>query len=385
MSFLSSIRRHCAALMFSLVLSGTQACAGDVILDHLSFQEDRGVTRIARLEVINSNLSADEVRVIFSGRHQTSLELLSRFIADRVFINGMTFSGQDGMVICAPITLIGIDQGHLARVNIEGIEADVRSMNGGENSQFKARALELEHVDFASLLQAALRGQIESMNLRAEKLIWEGFEWSGPDPKVPAYAPGGNRIRLALSRAIATTQYEGTIPVRSFAELTGLTLEVPPSTEGGRHLAELGYRKLEFSFTGQMNYDPRTRDMVMDHFTLSGVKAGRLTFSGRLGNVDPIVLTGVTPQEKMAALLLANISVLDLNFVNEGAVETGFALAAGREGREGRSGADLRSDATMFIGQMMPLMLGGNPAALPLTRAAQEFLRDPKNLALTLK
>jgi hypothetical protein len=39
----------------------------------------------------------------------------------------------------------------------------------------------------------------------------------------------------------------------------------------------------------------------------------------------------------------------------------------------------------MLSGQMLPLLLGGDPAALPMAQSVQTFLRESKNFTLKLK
>lgn len=384
MSSSTPFGRLTAALVVALSLSGLPAYAGDVILDNLTSREDRGLTRIARVEVINTNLSADDVRRLLetSGDDKMQLELLSRLKADRMTINGLTFSGDDGTMIFAPIMMSGIDQGRVARIMLDGVDMDLRMADMKGTSQLKVRALDIERADFASLFKAVLAGRPEDMDFHAEKLVWAGFEWSGVDDKVPANAPGGNRMRLSLAGVNATTQYDGAVPVRSIAEINGMAIELPPTSEGGRTLADIGYKKLEFSLAGQMRYDPLKRDLAIENYALTGVNMGRLILSGQFGNIDPSLLSGGMPEQKLAALMLTNISQLDMRFVNEGAIENGFAFAAQQQGKTAPA---LRSEAAMIVGQMLPMLLGGDPAALPLARAAQDFLRESKNFTLSLK
>ena len=384
MSCSSYFRRLTAAVLVALSFIASPAFAGDVILDNLTSREDRGLTRIARVEVINSNLSADEVRRLLetTGDEKIQLELLSRLKADRMTINGLTFSGDDGTMIFAPIMMSGIDQGRVARITLDGVDMDLRMSDTKGTSQLKVRALEIERADFASLLKAVLAGRPEDIDFRAEKFVWAGFEWSGADENVKATAPGGNRMRISLAGVNATTQYEGAMPVRSVAEINGLSIELPPTSEGGQAFADMGYKKLEFSLAGQMRYDPLKRDLMIENYALTGVNVGRLMLSGTFGNIDPSLLSGGVPEQKLAALMLANISQIDIRFVNEGAVENGFAYAASQQGK---SAPALRSEASMIVGQMLPMLLGGDPAALPLARSAQDFLRESKNFTLSLK
>jgi hypothetical protein len=316
------------------------------------------------------------------GEKQPLLELMTRFTADRMTINGLTFSGDDGTMIFAPILMGGIDQGRVARIMLDGVDMDLRMSEGKGTSQLKVRALDIERADFASLLKAVLAGRPEEIDFHAEKFVWAGFDWSGPDEKVSASAPGGNKMRLSLAGVNANTQYDGAVPVRSTAEINGFAIELPPTSEGGRALADMGYKKLEFSVAGQMVYDPNRRDLTIENYALTGVNVGRLILSGRFGNIDPTLLGGGVPEQKLAALMLANISQLDIRFVNEGVIENGFAFAAQQQGKTAPA---LRSEASMIVGQMLPLLLGGDPAALPLARAAQDFLRESKNFTLSLK
>lgn len=384
MSFSTGFRRHAAGLFVALSFCVPSAFAGDVILDNLTSREDRGLTRIARVEVINSNLSADEVRRLLetSGDDKVQLELLARLKADRMTINGLTFSGDDGTMIFAPIMMSGIDQGRVARIMLDGVDMDLRMSDAQGTSQLKVRALDIERADFASLLKAVLAGRPEEIDFHAEKIVWAGFEWSGVDDNVKANAPGGNKMRLSLAGVNATTQYDGGLPIRSIAEINGFAIELPPTSEGGRAFADMGYKKLEFSVAGQMRYDPIKRDLMIENYALTGVNMGRLILSGQFGNIDPSLLSGGLPEQKLAALMLINISQLDMRFVNEGAVENGLAFAAQQQGKTAPA---LRSEASMIVGQMLPMLLGGDPAALPLARAAQDFLRESKNFTLSLK
>jgi len=384
MSCFSIFRRFAAVLFVAFSFLAAPAFAADVILDNLTSREDRGLTRIARLEVINSNLTAEEVRRLIegTGEKQPLFELMARFTADRMSINGLTFSGDDGTMIFAPVTIMGIDQGRVARMTMDGVDMDLRTADGKGTSQLKIRALDIERADFAALLKAVMTGRPEEIDFRAEKFVWAGFDWSGPDEKVSANAPGGNKMRLSLAGVNAATQYDGAMPVRSVAEVNGLSIELPPTSEGGQAIADMGYKKLEFSLAGQMRYDPAKRDLIIENYALTGVNVGRLMLSGTFGNIDPSLLSGGVPEQKLAALMLANISQIDIRFVNEGAVENGFAYAASQQGK---SAPALRSEASMIVGQMLPMLLGGDPAALPLARSAQDFLRESKNFTLSLK
>ena len=368
----------------SISLSVPAAVAGDVVLENLTIKEDKGVLRIARVEAVNSSLPREDVQRLLdtSADGKVALELLSRFSADRFSISGAAFSGDEGTMIFAPILATGVDKGRVARLTVEGIDIDIKNLEGAGAATLKVRTLDMEKADFAALLLAFTRGTPEMADLKAERVVWAGFEASVPDADLPASVPGGNRIRLSLGNFTTVNQYAGDVPLRSTGALANLVVELPPSSQGGRMMADLGYKKMDVSMSGEARYDAAARELVLDNYTLTGVNAGRLSLSGTFGNVDPVLLGMAVPQEKMAALTLANVSALEIRFVNEGAVDNGLAFAATQQGK---SPAALRSELALLSGQMLPLLLGGNPAALPLAQSVQTFVRDSKNFTLTLK
>ncbi len=381
MIFSKPVRMATTALLFCI--SAVPAFAGDVTLDNLTIQEDKGVLRIARVDVTNTNFTREEVQRLLdtSADSKGSLELLARFTADRMTISGATFAGDEGTMIFAPIIATGVDKGRVARLAADGVDITLKNMDSGPGD-LKIKALDIERADFAPLLNAVLAGRPDLMDFQAEKIVWAGFDLSVADEHVKADAPGGNRIRMSLRGLNATTQYQGTIPVLSSADINNLVIELPPTSEGARSLANVGYKKLDFSISGHMRYDPVTREMTIDDYTMTGVDVGRLVIAAKLGNLDPALFGPGAPEAKLAASVLANMSVLELRFVNEGAVDKGFAFAAEQQGKTAPA---LRSEVSMMAGQMLPLLLGGNPAALPLARGVQDFLRDSRNFTLTLK
>ena len=375
------LRMAVTALVFCL--TAVPAFAADLTLDNLTIKEDKGVLRIARVDVTNTNFTRDELQRLLdtSADGKGSLELLARFTADRMAISGATFAGDEGTMIFAPILATGIDKGRVAKLASEGVDITLKNMDGGAGD-LKIRALEIERADFAALLNAVLAGRPDLIDFQAEKIVWAGFDLSLPDEHVKADAPGGNRIHVGLRSLNATTTYQGKLPVLSSADIGNLVIELSPTSEGARNLANIGYKKLDFSISGHMRYDPATRDMTIDDYTMTGVDVGRLVISGKIGNLDPALFGPGTPEVKMAASILANLSALEIRFVNEGAVDKGFAYAAAEQGKTAPA---LRSEVSLMAGQMLPLLLGGNPAALPLARGVQDFLRDSRNFTLTLK
>jgi hypothetical protein len=382
MPALAKIRLVTAAFLFALPFS--PALAGDVVLENLTINEDKGVLRIARVEAINSSLSREEVQRLLdtSADGKVALELLSRFSADRFSISGAAFSGDEGTMIFAPILASGVDKGRVDRLKLDGVDIDIKNLEGAGAASLKVKALEMEKADFAPLLLAFTRGTPELAGLRAERMVWAGFEASVPDADLPTTVPGGNRIRLSLGEVTGTNQYAGEVPLRSSAKLSNLVIELPPSSQGGRMLADLGYKKLDLSMSGEARYDPASRSLVLENYSLSGVNAGQFILSGTFGNIDPSLLGLAVPQEKLAALTLANVSALEIRFINEGAVDSGFAFAAAQQGK---NPAALRSEAALLAGQMLPMLLGGDPSALPIAQAVQTFLRDSKNFTLKLQ
>jgi hypothetical protein len=379
---LTKIRFVTAA--FLLAFSFAPALAGDVVLENLTINEDKGVLRIARVEALNTNLSSDEIRRLLdtSADGKEALAMLMRFSADKFAISGASFSGDEGTMIFAPILATGIQKGRLERLICAGVDVDLKNIEGAGAVSVKFKALEMEKADFAPLMSALTRGDAEIAGFRAERLVWGGFEASVPDADLSANAAGGNRIRVSLGKLISTNQYAGDTLVRSVGEIGNLVIELPPASEGGRTLAGLGYSKLDLSMSGEARYDAATRALVLENYILKGIQAGQLRLSGKFGNVDPALLGMAVPNEKLAALFLANVSELEIRFVNEGLVDNGFAFAAVQQGK---SAAALRAETSALAVQFLPMLLGGDPSSLPLAQSVQTFLKDSKNFTLTLK
>lgn len=382
MSRARNLRALVAALCLSMPLAS--AMAGDVVLDNLSVQEDKGLLRIARVEAINTNFSSDELRRLLdtNADSKASLELLARFKADRMSINGATFAGEDGTMIFAPILATGIHQGRVDQLAIDGIDIELKNIDGAGSGSVKLRALSVEKADMAPLIDALIQGKPDLINYKAESLKFAGFDISIPDTSLPANTPGGNRIRITLGALNSRAQYNGDMIQSSAGEILNLVIEPPAGSEAGQMLSKVGYKKLDLSMAGAARYDASSRTLTLTDYTLTGVEAGRLSLTGTFGNVDPSLLGMGLPEEKLAALFLVNVSQLELRFVNEGVVDKGFAFAAAQQGKTAPA---LRSEASMIVGQMLPLLLGGDPSALPLARGVQDFLKESRNFTLTLK
>ncbi len=386
-SFLSFRSATCPAFAAAfLVAAIVPALAqNNVTLENLKLPAgaSKSELSLARVDVVNTNLSRDEVARFFSSdlKSADALGLAARMSADKITIRGAGLAGDEAELTFGVFTAEGLNKGRFRKATLDGFTGAFKDA-GKPVGSVVSKAIELENGNLGPLIAAAQANDLEGAALQLGRFSWAGFEASFADADVQANAPGGNLVKVSLAALNGVTEYDGDIPRKASGEARGLVIEPPKASGFAMGLKAFGYDKLEFGFTGSARYDSAARVLVLEDYTLSGVNAGKLGMAGTFTNIAPELLTEQDMAKKAAAGLDVGIAEIKAKFVNDGLVEKGIAFAAAQQGK---SPAAFKAETAAMSAQLLPLLLGGDPSALALAQSVQSFINDPRSFNLTLK
>ncbi|MDB5643614.1 MAG: hypothetical protein JWN07_2931 [Hyphomicrobiales bacterium] len=379
-------RRIYAALVGSLLLAGPAVAQNRVVIDKVTSREAsaKNDVTVSGVEVVNTNLSSDEVTKLLSADtpNDQLLALALKMTADSLKIGGVTVQGEMSKVLVGPFEASSVDKGRFARAMLSDFSVNYTEKGQPTGGVLTGRKLDMKRGNLGPFLAALQSGKFESASFQVGDVAWDGFDGSFTDSQTPADAPGGNQVKVSLRGLTASTEYAGDTPVSSKGEASGFTFAPAPASELGKGLRSFGYERLELGVSGAGRYEPASQRLVLQDYTITSPSAGRLSLSGEVSGVDPAALASGDATRRGMALLGASVEGLKLNFVNEGLVEKSFTFAADKQGK---TPAALRSEVSAMAGQLLPLFLAGDPQSLPLAQSVQTFLTTPKNFTLTLK
>lgn len=373
----------CAALA-TLAAAGPAAAQNNVTLDNLriTMPEGKSTLTIPKVEVTDTNLSRDEIARLFSSNldKTEANALATRMKAARISIPEAALAGKEGRIAFGPFLASGIDQGRFEKASLAAFGGSYTDENGEEGS-VKSGALELEGGNLASVLAAARAGDMAGATVQLGRISWSGFEMTFADKDTAKTVPGGNRYTIKLGSLEARTSYEGVVPLKSAGELKGFVIEPPKGSGFGKSLADFGLQRLDLGLAIAATYDPNARVLSVQDYTVSGVDAGSLGLSGQFGSLDSGIFTAMGPV-RLKALFGGDVSQLQAKFVNRGLFEKALAYFAKQQKKTVES---LRAEWAAMSTQILPLLLGGDPASLSLAQSLQTFINDPKSLTISLK
>ena len=202
-----------------------------------------------------------------------------------------------------------------------------------------------------------------------------------PDKDTPATAAGGNLYKVAIASVEGQGTYAGDLPDKGSGELKSLTIEPPKASKFGQGLAEFGYDRIDIGFTMSGSYDANAKTYVLDDYTIRGVDAGSLGFKAQFGDIDKSAFSG-DQASRLAALANGNVSSAAVSFVNNGLFEKAVAYIAKMQKKTPDA---IKQQWSAMATQLLPALLGGNPAALKLATAVTKFIAAPKALTITAK
>jgi hypothetical protein len=187
--------------------------------------------------------------------------------------------------------------------------------------------------------------------------------------------------RIGLKSVRAATDYAGDVPTKAVANFNGLYFYAPPGSSIGKTLASFGYDRVEFGLNFDGAFNPATKSFTLTDYSITGLNAGSLSLSGSFADVDATIFTS-NNADRLAALMKGRISGVNLRYVDSGLFEKALAYYAASQGKNVSA---VRKEWSMMIVGVLPMLMGGDPAALKLSEALGAFVNQPKSLAISLK
>jgi hypothetical protein len=388
-----------AARTFAFALSASMLMTGAItlsahaqslqtyVLENVRTQsvDKSGEVFIPRIEVVGSTASAGDIQRLLTPDLSAAAraELVMNLQAQRITIPEVIVTYTDktkGRFVLRDYVVSNLDRARFDRISLGGINGVISGTGNGDGS-LTSGPIVLEGGDFSKLAAAAKSGSAIDGTGKLRLFTWSDFSISMPDEKLPASAPGGNMYRFAIKSVRAVTDYAGDIPTKATANFSGLSFDAPASSTIGQSLAAFGYKRIELGLNFAGAYNPSARSFALTDYSLSGVDAGALAFAGAFADIDAATFTGDN-ETRQAALLRGKIANLDLRYVDSGLFERALVFYAASVGKDVLS---VRKEWSMMIVGMLPILMGGDPAALKLSEALSTFVNQPKSLAISLK
>jgi hypothetical protein len=361
-------------------------------LENLSFDnvrveapDGKGSVLFKHIDFFDTNLSRDDASKLFAvGLSKDEyIAIISKAQAKRIAIPEITVEPKgdqtSGAITVRAYEVLGLDGGRFQKASISGFDGTVTSKAG--TGTVKSGPIVLEDGDFSKLIAAVKDGDVANGVARLGKFSWTGFDLQVPDKDTPASAPGGNLYKIAMASLVGSTTYDGDTPMQSKGDVKGISFEPPKASEAGRTLVKFGYDRVEGGATLNGNYDAAKKTYSLVDYTITGVNAGSLGFSGNFGNIEKGAFVG-SKDERLAALTRGDVSDVTMRFVNQGLFDKAVEFYAASVNRKA---ADVKGEWAVAVTGMLPMMLGGDPSALKMAEAVNTFIRDPKSLTVSLK
>jgi len=346
--------------------------------------DGKGSVLFKRIDFFDTNLSRDDASRLFAAglSKDEYVAILSKAQAKRISAPEILVEPKgerSGAITVRSYEVVGLDQGRFQKASVAGFDGTITDKGG--TGTVKSGPIVLEDGDFSKLFIAVKDGDVANGVARLGKFSWTGLDLQVPAKDTPASAPGGNLYKVAMASLNGSTIYDGDTPTQSKGEMKGFSFEPPKASEAGRGLVKFGYDRIEGGATLSGNYDAAKKTYSLVDYTITGVNAGALSFSGSFGNIGKDAFVGGR-NERLAALVQGDVSDLTLRFVNQGLFDKAVEFYAASVNRKA---ADVKSEWAVAVTGMLPMMLGGDPAALKMAEAVNTFIRDPKSLTVALK
>ncbi len=377
-----------AMLASSALTSGALAQALQTyVLENIRTQsaDKQADVLIPRIEMTGTNVSRADLERLLTPDLSTAAraEIMTNMQAQRILVPQVivTRTGKDsGRFELRDYLVVNLDRARFDRISLGGVKGTVRAKDNPE-ATFTSGQITLEGGDFTKVAAAAKAGNAADGVAKLRLFSWSGFELTVPDDKTPASAPGGNMFRFGMKSASAKTDYSGDIPTKAVANFDGMYFVAPPSSQAGSMLSSFGYNRIEFGLNFDGSYNPANRTFALTNYSLTGLNAGSLAFSGGFADVDGAAFTS-TMVGRLDAMMKGKISDFNLRYVDAGLFEKALVFYAQTQGK---SAAAVRKEWSMMIVGMLPMVMGGDPAALKISEALSAFVNQPKSLSISLK
>lgn len=383
-----NLRSSHSIAVAALILAGgsLQALAADVSLDDLTLSgKNGGSVTIKHVEFDGTNLSKDEIATLFSdaATRETIAPIIAKLQATKILIPEMIAIGKDaaGTLTFHDFQAAGVNAGKFDHASISGFDGNSTMPNVGL-ATIHSGAVAMDGGDFSRLLPALRDGNLASAGgAKINHFSWQGFTMTFPDKETPVTAAGGNLYKIAMASIEGQSTYDGDYPAKGSGQLKDLTIEPPKASQFGQALTAFGYDRIDIGFALSGSYDADAETYVLDDYTISGVNAGTLDIKAQFGGIDKSAFSG-DRQSRAAALANGNVSSAAVSFVNNGLFEKTVAFVA----KSQKATPDaIKQQWSAMTTQLLPLLLGGDPAAIKLVTAVTKFIAAPKNLTIAVK
>jgi hypothetical protein len=351
----------------------------EVILDDFSTtSKDGDVLTIKHADFKGTNLSRDEIVTMLTPDTSSEDEtaLVKRLKVAEMSIPTIEIAMKKGGVIRVhDVVGTDIDSGTVGKLGFSGIDG-----GGGEKDgpvSVKAGAFVMENVGLSDALDAASAPQRLSSMARLGHLSWEGIDVVAPDKD----SGPGKTIHVALGSVDIRNAYQGDLFKDSTMSMKNLVIEPTKGSAMSDSLALFGYSRIEISLRIAAHYDAAAKKLSLGDLTLDGANAGAIAVKADFADVDP-ALFGSDSEARMAAVTSGAMTGIEFKFVNAGLFEKALAYFAGQQKTTPEA---LKQQWAATAGQMLPALLGGDPAALKVAAEAQKFVAAPTNLAIALR
>ncbi len=184
---------------------------------------------------------------------------------------------------------------------------------------------------------------------------------------------------------VEASDYVGDYPHAVSLTIENILIDPALADDGGSSAAQLkalGYDKLNLSVYGSGAWDQEAGTLSLDELSVEGADAGAITLSGTIGGVTPDVMK-LLGQPNPPADLMGKITLSDATLTYEDSSLTGRVLDM-----QAKQMGQPKEAFVEQISAALPLMLTAiqNPAFQDkLAGAAGAFLKDPKNLQITIQ
>jgi len=362
------------------------ACAGpalalDTTLDDVRLEQMhdgvKATLAIKRIDIVGANLTKDELTQLFSPglSDEARKALAARLSASRISAPELVATNGEGTFTMTDLLAENIDRGKIGHMAIAGLSGDFPAEKGGR-ATLKSGPFVLDGGDLSPLLTDGVTAGLAPTS----HMSWTGLEITVPDEDMPA-GKGDNLIRITMDSFVADSTTDGTVPLTATARLDHLRIVPAPGSDMATGMQAAGYEQVDIGLTMAGSYDPATRIVTLQDYTLTGAKAGALSVQGTFTDVDKAVFSGKN-EEKMAALMKGAIATLKLSYADAGLFDKALAIYAAQEGK---TPAEVKAQWSAMASQFIPLVLGGAPGSLNVAKAISGFIARPQTLTITAK
>jgi len=353
--------------------------AATVTLDDFTVTSQHGdVITIKHAVFEGATLSKQEIVTMLNPDtpSQDELALLRKLKASSISIPSIDVAKKKGGAIhIHDVSATDVDSGKVGKLSFSGIDGSGTGDNGPVS--VKSGALRLENADLSGALGPGGDSDPASPMAQLGLLSWEGVDVVAPDEDGPAHS---GSIHIALGSIESHNTYDGATFKDSTTTVKGLLIEPSKGSEFANSLGQLGYTSVEMNASAVVHYDAGGKTLAVEDITIDYAKAGSIGIKASFGGIDP-ALFGKDRGAQMAAVADGDISSLEIKFVNSGIIEKAATYFAQQQ----KTTPDaLKQQWAAAAGQMLPVMLGGDPAALKLAAEAQKFITAPTSLTVAL-